>query len=78
MKNFRSVDVWKKSHELVLAVYKVSAGFPSNELYGPTPWNMGDRRYSTGQASQARRAASSIPENIARPVEYGLCTTYMY
>ncbi len=51
MKYFRSVDVWKKSHELVLAVYKVSAGFPSNELYGLT--------------SQARRAASSIPANIA-------------
>ncbi|MFC2108593.1 four helix bundle protein [Candidatus Bipolaricaulota bacterium] len=51
MKDFRSVDVWKKSHELVLAVYKVSAGFPSSELYGLT--------------SQVRRAASSIPANIA-------------
>ncbi|MFC2106146.1 four helix bundle protein [Candidatus Bipolaricaulota bacterium] len=51
MKDFRSVDVWKKSHELVLAVYKASAGFPSSELYGLT--------------SQVRRAASSIPANIA-------------
>lgn len=33
MKDFRSLDVWKKSHELVLAVYKVSAGFPSGDLY---------------------------------------------
>lgn len=51
MRDFRSVDVWKKSHELMLAVYKVSAGFPSSELYG--------------FASQARRASSSIPANIA-------------
>ncbi len=51
MKDFRSLDVWKKSHELVQAVYKASAGFPSSELYGLT--------------SQIRRAASSIPANIA-------------
>ena len=51
MRDFRSLDVWKKSHELVLAVYKASAGFPSSELYGLT--------------SQTRRAASSIPANIA-------------
>ena len=63
MKDFRSIGVWKKSHELVLAVYKASAGFPSSELYGLT--------------SQIRRASSSIPANIARPVEYGLCITYM-
>jgi len=52
MKDFRSLDVWKKSHELVLAVYKVNAGLPSSELYGLT--------------SQVRRAASSIPANIAK------------
>jgi len=51
MKDFRSLDVWKKSHKLALAIYKASAGFPSNELYGLT--------------SQVRRAASSIPANIA-------------
>ena len=51
MRDFRSLDVWKKSHELVLAVYKMSAGFPSSELYG--------------LSSQVRRAASSIPANIA-------------
>ena len=51
MKDFRSLDVWKKSHELVLAIYEASALFPSSELYGLT--------------SQVRRAASSIPANIA-------------
>ena len=51
MKDFRSLDVWKKSHELVLAVYRVTAAFPKNELYG--------------LISQIRRAAASIPANIA-------------
>ena len=51
MKDFRSLDVWKKSHELVLAIYRVTAAFPKRELYGLT--------------SQIRRAASSIPANIA-------------
>jgi len=51
MKDFRSLDVWKKSHELTLAVYKATASFPTAELYGLT--------------SQMRRAAASIPANIA-------------
>ena len=51
MKDFRSLDVWKKSHELVLAIYRVTAAFPKNELYG--------------LISQIRRAAASIPANIA-------------
>ena len=55
MKDFRSLDVWKKSHELVLAIYRVTAAFPKNELYG--------------LISQIRRAAASIPANIARPVK---------
>lgn len=65
MKDFRDLGVWAKSHALVLTVYKATAAFPKSEIYGFTPWNMGDRRYSTGQASQIRRAASSIPANIA-------------
>lgn len=51
MRDFRSLDVWKKSHQLALAIYKASAGFPTSELYGLT--------------SQVRRAAASIPANIA-------------
>lgn len=51
MKDFRSLDVWKKSHELVLAIYRVTAAFPKNEVYGLT--------------GQIRRAAASIPANIA-------------
>jgi len=51
MKDFKQIDVWKKSHELTLAIYKASASFPQSELYGLT--------------SQIRRASASIPANIA-------------
>ncbi|HEX6983808.1 MAG TPA: four helix bundle protein [Planctomycetaceae bacterium] len=43
--------VWRKAHALVLAVYRVSKSFPREETYGLT--------------SQLRRAAVSIPANIA-------------
>ncbi len=51
MKDFRELKVWTRSHELTLAVYKATAGFPQNELYGLT--------------SQLRRSCSSIPANIS-------------
>lgn len=51
MKDFRELKVWHKAHELALAVYKESRGFPKVELYGLT--------------SQARRAGASIAANIA-------------
>ena len=49
--NHKDLDVWKKSMILVTEIYKVSSNFPSSELYGLT--------------SQIRRAAVSIPSNIA-------------
>lgn len=51
MKNFRDMLVWQRSHELTLAVYKLTQRFPREELYGLT--------------SQLRRSSSSIPCNIA-------------
>jgi four helix bundle protein len=51
MKDFRDLLVWQKSHSLTLGIYKVTSGFPKSELYGLT--------------SQMRRAAASIPANIA-------------
>ena len=47
----KDLDVWKKSMDLVELIYKVSNDFPNSELYGLT--------------SQIRRAAVSIPSNIA-------------
>lgn len=51
MRDFRELRVWEKGHNLVLDVYKATAGFPRGEMYGLT--------------SQVRRSASSIPANLA-------------
>lgn len=50
-KRFEDLIVWQRAHTLVLAVYHYSAGFPKSEVYG--------------LASQLRRAAVSVPANIA-------------
>ena len=51
MKDFRRLDVWRKAHELALAVYAATRAFPRAEQYGLT--------------SQVRRSAVSIAANIA-------------
>jgi four helix bundle protein len=50
-KAFQDLIVWQKAHQFVLSSYNLTAGFPPNEMYGLT--------------SQFRRAAISIPANIA-------------
>lgn len=49
--SFQDLLVWQKAHEFVLTVYKMTEQFPDSEKYGLT--------------SQIRRAAISIPANIA-------------
>jgi len=51
MQDFKKLKVWEKRHQLTLAMYKLTARFPKEELYGLT--------------SQMRRAAASIVFNIA-------------
>lgn len=51
MRDFHELKVWEKAHRLTLSVYKVTSGFPREELHGLT--------------SQIRRSSSSIPANIA-------------
>ena len=51
MRNFRELTVRQKSHELVLDVYRHSSRCPADERYGLT--------------AQLRKAAVSIPSNIA-------------
>ncbi len=51
MQKFTELKVWQRAHALVLHVYRFSAYFPSDEKYGIT--------------SQLRRAAASVPTNIA-------------
>ncbi len=51
MKDFRTLKVWERAHLLALCVYRLTQGFPKEELYGIT--------------SQMRRSGSSIAANIA-------------
>lgn len=51
MKDFRQLKVWEKAHQLAVTLYHITASFPRDETYG--------------LSSQMRRAASSIPSNIA-------------
>ncbi len=48
---FTELIVWQKAHQLVLDVYRFSKSFPGDERYGLT--------------SQLKRAAVSVPANIA-------------
>lgn len=51
MQDFKKLQVWEKSHDLTLKIYKLTSKFPREEIYGLT--------------SQIRRASASIPTNIA-------------
>src|SRR5713101_9488402 len=50
-RSYRDLVVWQKSMQLVTDIYKTTRAFPREEIYGLT--------------SQIRRAAVSIPSNIA-------------
>ena len=51
LKSFKELKVWQKAYKLCLEMYKVTGSFPADEKFGLT--------------SQMRRAAVSIPSNIA-------------
>ena len=51
MKDFREMQVWNKGHKLALEIFRLTGRFPREEIYG--------------LSSQIRRAAVSIPTNIA-------------
>jgi four helix bundle protein len=51
MQGHKDLVVWQKAMDRVTAIYKLTGAFPKEELYGLT--------------SQMRRAAVSIPSNIA-------------
>jgi len=50
-KRFQDLEVWQRAHQLVLRIYEVTKRFPDNEKFG--------------LISQMRRAAVSVPANIA-------------
>lgn len=51
IRSYRDLEVWQKGMKLAEICYERTAGFPSREIYG--------------LASQMRRAAVSVPSNIA-------------
>jgi four helix bundle protein len=51
VKDYRELEVWQLGHALTVAIYPATKTFPKDEMFGLT--------------SQMRRAASSIPANIA-------------
>jgi four helix bundle protein len=51
MRDFTKIDAWRLADDLTVAIYERTRGFPREELYGLT--------------SQLRRAAYSVPANIA-------------
>ena len=51
LKNFKELKVWQKSYQLCLVIYKITKDFPGEEKYG--------------LSTQMKRAAISIPSNIA-------------
>jgi len=57
IKSYKDLIVWQKSFALAKLVYKLTGNFPQTEVYGLT--------------SQLRRAAVSIPSNIAEGFSRG-------
>lgn len=51
LRSFKELIVWQKAYKLVLEIYKLTKDFPNSEIYG--------------LAQQMRKAAISIPSNIA-------------
>jgi four helix bundle protein len=51
IREHRDLDAWRVAMDAVLETYRLSADFPNTEIYGLT--------------SQMRRAAVSVPSNIA-------------
>ena len=58
----KELIVWQKAHLLTMNVYRLTKGFPEDENYGLT--------------SQLRRAAVSIPSNIAEGKARGSAKDY--
>lgn len=64
MHTFKNLIVWQKSIELVIAIYELTASYPKEEIYG--------------LISQTRRAAVSVPSNIAEGRRRGSDPQYLH
>ena len=61
IQSYRDLETWQLAMQFVVRVYELSAGFPQAERYGLT--------------SQLRRAAVSVPSNIAGVITTRQSTT---
>lgn len=63
LESYRDLKVWQKAMDMVVNCYKLSQTFPKDEIYGLT--------------SQLRRAAVSVPANIAEGYGRGSRKEYL-
>lgn len=64
IQSHRDLVVWQKAMEMTVEVYRLTEGFPRSEIYGLT--------------SQVRRAAASVPANIAEGQARGTTRDYAH
>lgn len=64
IQSHRDLVVWQKAMDLAVEVYRLTEGFPRSEIYGLT--------------SQVRRAAASVPANIAEGHARGTTRDYAH
>lgn len=64
IQSHRDLVVWQKAMEMTVEVYRLTDGFPRSEIYGLT--------------SQVRRAAASVPANIAEGHARGTTRDYAH
>jgi four helix bundle protein len=64
MRNYRKIRAWMEADDLTVLIYQHTKSFPREELYGLT--------------SQLRRAAYSVPSNIAEGSARGTNRDYLH
>lgn len=64
IRSYQDLEVWQKAMDLVEDYYRLTMGFPDNEIYG--------------LSSQSQRSAVSVPANIAEGRERGRTKEFLH